>query len=145
MASADGPAHLVSKSSTVPAQPESRAGDPPALYARAEACDKQWAQQMSSNTAHRMSVLQTAQTAHGGVCTAYLYLSWQPLKFGPAKVIVISLRIAALSKVAAPSREARRSRNFAGDGGGHEHSGGGFEAAAPLSSATRATRPRQIE
>ena len=53
MASADGPAHLVSKSSTVPAQPESRAGDPPALYARAEACDKQWAQQMSSNTAHK--------------------------------------------------------------------------------------------
>ena len=37
MASAAGPAHLVSKSSTVPAQPESRAGDPPALYARAEA------------------------------------------------------------------------------------------------------------
>jgi hypothetical protein len=76
---------------------------------------------------------------------AYLYLSWQPLQFALAKVIVISLHRHLAKSSCTATRSAALAKFCRQWCGGHEHSGGGFEAAAPLSAANGPTRPRQIE
>jgi hypothetical protein len=123
------------------------------LYARAEACDMQWAQQYEfkhCTQTHLASCADWPQRSLHGILYLHFVMAAVDNWSCESHRQTSPLRASPHGKKDAPLCEARRSRNFAGDGGGHEHSGGGFEAVLKLQLHSRwlperATRPRQIE